>query len=116
MHLAILKNQSVRLANFITISEEQWENNKILFQMSEDIGKHQESIKSSTTPGSGVDTILESDKNTRKHHTQESQQVRPFPAGDSKAQRSRHDSRTKTNMTHKSQKGSTNGESLWNCQ
>ena len=31
------------------------------------------------------DTIWESDKNARKHHTQESQEANPFPAGDHKA-------------------------------
>ena len=31
------------------------------------------------------DTLLESDKNTRKYHTQESQEVSPFSAGDHKA-------------------------------
>ena len=28
------------------------------------------------------DTIWESDKNTRKHHTQETQEISHFPAGD----------------------------------
>ena len=31
------------------------------------------------------DTTWESDKNTRKHHIQECQEVSPFPAGDHKA-------------------------------
>ena len=31
------------------------------------------------------DTIMESDNNTRKHNTQESKEVSPFPAGDHKA-------------------------------
>ena len=31
------------------------------------------------------DTIWESDKNSRKHHTQENQEVSPFPEGDHKA-------------------------------
>ena len=31
------------------------------------------------------DTVLESDKNTKKHQIQESQEVSPFPAGDYKA-------------------------------
>ena len=46
-------------------------------------------------------TIWESDKkntHTRKHNTQESQGVSPFPAGDHKAARNRQDSITKTNM------------------
>ena len=37
------------------------------------------------------DTIGESDKNLRKHHTQESREVGPFPADDHKAARNRHD-------------------------
>ena len=34
-----------------------------------------------------INKISESDKNTRKSHTQESKEVRPFPAGDHKAAR-----------------------------
>ena len=45
---------------------------------SKEEGKDQESIESHLTR----DTIWESDKNTRKHHTQESQEVGPCPAGD----------------------------------
>ena len=41
------------------------------------------------------DTIWESAKMTRKHNTQESQEVSPFPAGDNKAARNRQDSMTK---------------------
>ena len=44
-------------------------------------------------------------KNARKHHTQESQEVSPFPAGDHKAAMNRQDSMT--DMKHKYQKGST---------
>ena len=40
------------------------------------------------------DTIWESDKNTRKHHTQESQEVSAYPAGDHKPARNRQDSMT----------------------
>ena len=36
-------------------------------------------------------------QNTRNHHTQESQEVNHFPAGDQKAARNRQDSITKTN-------------------
>ena len=32
-----------------------------------------------------LNAIWESDKNTRNHHTQESQEVSPLPAGDHKA-------------------------------
>ena len=35
------------------------------------------------------DTTWESDKNTRKHHTQENQEVSPFQAGDHKAARNK---------------------------
>ena len=35
------------------------------------------------------DTLWESDKITREHQTQESQEVSPFPAGDHKAARNR---------------------------
>ena len=42
------------------------------------------------------DTIWVSDKNTRKHHIQESQEVIPFPAGDHKAAMNRQDSMTDT--------------------
>ena len=45
------------------------------------------------------DTTWESDKNTRKHHIQESQEVSPFPAGDHKATMNRQDSMT--DMEHK---------------
>ena len=43
------------------------------------------------------DTIWEGDKNMRKHHTHESQEVSPFQTGDHKAARNRQDSITKTN-------------------
>ena len=42
------------------------------------------------------DTTPESDKNTIKHHTQESQEVSPFPAGDHKAAMNRQESITNT--------------------
>ena len=48
------------------------------------------------------DTVWENDKNTRKHHIQESQEVNPFPAGDHKAARNRQDRMAKTN--HKLQR------------
>ena len=43
------------------------------------------------------DTVWESDKNTIKHQTQESQEVSPFSAGDHKATRNRKDNMAKTN-------------------
>ena len=45
------------------------------------------------------DTIWGSDKNTRKHHIQESKEVSPFPAGDHKAAINRQE--TMTNTEHK---------------
>ena len=41
-------------------------------------------------------TTWESDKNTRKHHIQESQEVSHFPAGDHKAAMNRQGSMTDT--------------------
>ena len=52
-------------------------------------------------PNLTQDTIWESDKNTRKHHTQGSQEVSPFQAGNHKAVRNRQGSRIKTYMKHK---------------
>ena len=47
-------------------------------------------------------TIWESDKNTPKHHTQESQEASPYPpAGNHKATRNRQDGIIKINMKHK---------------
>ena len=45
-------------------------------------------------------TMWERDKNTRKHNTQESQEVNHFTAGDNVAARNRQDSKTKIKMTH----------------
>ena len=50
-----------------------------LFHKSKEEGKDQDLIQSSTTPDTG--TTWESEKNTRKHHIQESQEASPFPAG-----------------------------------
>ena len=47
------------------------------------------------------DTKWESHKNTSKHHTQESQEVSLFPAGDQKAARNIQHSIVKTNQKHK---------------
>ena len=49
------------------------------------------------------DTTWENDKNTRKHHIQESQEVSPFPADDQKAAMNRQEGMT--NTKHKQQKG-----------
>ena len=43
-------------------------------------------------------TIWESYQKPRKHHTQESQEVSPFPAGDHKAARDRKDNIIKKNV------------------
>ena len=43
------------------------------------------------------ETVWESDKNTRKYHIQESQEVSPFPTDDLKAARNRYGSMIKTN-------------------
>ena len=45
------------------------------------------------------DTTWESDKNTRKHHIQGSQEVSPFPAGDHNVAMIRQESMT--NKKHK---------------
>ena len=66
---------------------------------SKEEGKYQESIQSSTALTQ--DTVRESDKTTRKHQIQESQEASPFPSGDHKAARNRQDSMAKTNTKHK---------------
>ena len=52
-----------------------------------------------------LDTTRESDKNTRKHHTQEHEEVSPFQADHHKAARNRQDNTIKqkheTKMIHK---------------
>ena len=69
-----------------------------------------DTIKSHTCPSH----IWESDKNTRKHHTKESQEVKPFPAGNHKASKNRQDSIIITNVKLKQQKGSTKEAPPWN--
>ena len=51
-------------------------------------------------PHLALDIILESDKNIRKRHIQESQEVIPFPTGDHKAARNRQNSITDKHETH----------------
>ena len=70
------------------------------FLESKEEGKNQESIQSNITPDLGRH-IWESDKNTGKHHKQESQEISPFPACHHKAARKREDS---TQMTKNPQK------------
>ena len=67
---------------------------------SKEEGNDQESIQSSTL---ARDIAWESDKNTRKHQKQESQEVSIFPTDDHKAARSIHGSmaKTKTNKINK---------------
>ena len=57
-------------------------------------GKYLQSIKK-REPHLTLDTIYESDKNTRKHHTQERQKVSPFTTCNHKAARNRQDSITR---------------------
>ena len=73
------------------------------YYKSREEGKDQELIQ-------GIDTIkyhtwpatpYRKVAKTRKHNTQESQEVSPYPAGDHKAARNRQDSKTKTNMKNK---------------
>ena len=56
-------------------------------------------IQSSTTPDQ--DTTWESNENTIKHHTQESQEVSPFPAGDHKATANRQETWQTRNTNNK---------------
>ena len=57
---------------------------------SKEEGKHLELIQSA--PYLTRDIIRESDKAIRKHNTQESQEVGPFPLGDHNAVRNKRDS------------------------
>ena len=49
-----------------------------------------------------------------KHNKHDSQDVSPFPAGEHKATKNRHDSTTHTNMKHNLQKRSTKEAHPWN--
>ena len=60
------------------------------------------------------DTTWESDKNTRKHNIQESQETSPFSAGDHKAAMNRQDSMTDTK--HKKTKRIHKKTPPWNGQ
>ena len=51
-----------------------------------------------TIPHLTQDTIWESDKNTRTHHKQESQEVSSFPAGDHKEQTRQYDTKHKKDI------------------
>ena len=57
--------------------------------------------RNTQVPHLTLDTVSESDKNTRKHHIQESQEISPFKAGDLKAARKRHDRMAKRNANSK---------------
>ena len=48
------------------------------------------------------DIVWESDRITRKHHIQESQEVSPFTTGDNKTARNRHGSMAQTKTNNKS--------------
>ena len=71
---------------------------KSIYHTSKKKGKKQESIQSSNTP----DTTWErTKKTTRKHHTQENQEVSSFLAGNLKAAMNNQDSMTDTNANNK---------------
>ena len=82
---------------------------------SEEEGKDQESIQSSTTadPEHHMGKLH---KHNKTQHTQERQKVSPSPAGDHKAASNINISITKTNMKHECQKGSTKEAPPWNSQ
>ena len=58
------------------------------------VGKAQESIQSSNISDPGHQK--ENEKNTRKYHTKESQEISPFPTGDHVAATNRQESMTYT--------------------
>ena len=57
-------------------------------------------------PDMTQDIVWKSDKNTRRHHTHESQEISPFRAGDHKAARNTKYTTTKTTMKHKNKNDS----------
>ena len=59
-------------------------------------GSNHESVQSSTTPDPGLH--MGKGQKHKKHNTQKSPEVSPFPAGDHTAARNRHD-RHETQMT-----------------
>ena len=63
----------------------------IVREQSKAEGKGKESIRLSNTHDPGHDMVWEGYKNNKKHHIQGSQEVSPFPTGDRKAARNRHD-------------------------
>ena len=65
---------------------------------SKDQGKDQESIQSITTPDPGHHKKWQ---NTRKYHTQDSQEAIPFLAGDHNSAMNSHDNMTDTKRIHK---------------
>ena len=82
-HRLVLHNQSTKYNDgFISNNE----NETIPYNK----GKDQESINQ--VPHLTLDTIWESDKNTRKHYIPEIQEVSAFLAGNHKATWNRHDS------------------------
>ena len=74
--------EQIKVKQYCTVS------NKCLC-VSKEEDKDQDSIQSSTSPDRN--TIWESDKNTRKHPTQERQAISTFPAGDHKVARNRQE-------------------------
>ena len=72
-----------------------WKNSGSAHESREE-GKDQESVQSSSIPDLGHH--IGKWQKHKKYNTQVSQEVSPFPAGDHKAARNRHDSVTRTNM------------------
>ena len=66
------------------------------------------------------DTLRESDKNTRKHHIQFSQEVGPFPTGNLKTAKKQQQKKKQTwqydKDKYKNQIRSTSDASPWNSQ
>ena len=64
----------------------------IVREQSKEDGKGKESIQLSNTHDPEHGMVWKGDKNNKKkHHIQGSQEVSPFPTGDHKAARNRHD-------------------------
>ena len=77
------------------------EKNRFTFKVSK---KAKIRVRYNQVPHLTQDTTWESDKNTRKHHKQESQEVSPFSAGDHKAAMKKQESmknRKHKNMINK---------------
>ena len=62
----------------------------------------QPALSSPSWPNLALNSDVDQDTfgTVEKHNIHDSQEVSPFPAGDHKATRNRHDSTTHTNMKH----------------